>query len=150
MRPIIFPLFTVILFSCNNQEQKKADTPATATKTTATHTCYEGIFNKDSILLELHRSGDTISGQLQYDLFEKDRNTGTFHGLMKGDTLLAYYTFMSEGKESMRQVAFLHKDSSLYEGYGEMEEANGRMLFKKNAALNFPADRPLRKVTCKP
>lgn len=139
------------LAACNPSENKQDEAPVTDTRTTVTtHHCYEGIYNRDTIFLELHRNGDSASGQLQYSIFEKDRNNGTFRGLVKGDTLLAYYTFLSEGKESVRQVAFLQKDSSLYEGYGNVQEEHGRMVFKEGTVLNFPADRPLKKVACRP
>ena len=149
MRSLTILLISGFLFSCNSEEKKPTETAGTpAQKKEDTHACYEGIHGRDTLLLELHRDGETISGQLQYYIFEKDGNTGTLHGLEKGDTLLAYYTFRAEGRESIRQVAFLHKDSSLYEGYGEMAEENGRMVFKKDKPLNFPLERPLKKVNC--
>jgi hypothetical protein len=39
----------------------------------------------------------SVVGNLCYRFFEKDKNDGTVIGKLQGDTLIADYTFMSEG-----------------------------------------------------
>ena len=56
---------------------------------------------------------------------------------MKGDILVADYTFMSEGVQSVRQVAFRQQGNSFIEGYGEIVTDNKRSLFKNINGLNF-------------
>jgi len=56
----------------------------------------------DTIRLNLTQQGTDVSGPLAYLLTEKDSNTGTLSGQMRGDTLIADYTFQSEGEESVR------------------------------------------------
>ena len=51
-------------------------------------------------------------------LKEKDKNKGTIRGRITNGFLIADYTFMSEGTESVRQVAFKKQGSSFVEGYG--------------------------------
>ncbi len=67
---------------------------------------------------------------------------------MKGDTLLADYTFMSEGKQSVRQVVFLIKDTAAIEGYGDVEERNNKMVFKNISQIPFEKGQRLHKVPC--
>ena len=78
----------------------------------------------------------------------KDRNAGTLTGQMRGDTLLADYTFRSEGVESVRQVAFLTQDAGFVEGYGPVREQNGRMTFTNPNTLIFDTRRVLTKTNC--
>jgi hypothetical protein len=67
---------------------------------------------------------------------------------MHGDTLLADYTFQSEGTESVRQVAFLQQGDGFVEGYGDMEDQNGKMVFKNTGSLDFSSGTAFTKVPC--
>jgi hypothetical protein len=91
--------------------------------------CFAYINGKDSILLQVHTEGKTVDGQLTYQLYEKDQNDGAISGSWAGDTLRAEYQFMSEGIESVREVVFLKKGNQLVEGFGNVEERNGKMVF---------------------
>ena len=77
--------------------------------------CYAFTKNGDSILMQLNLNGQHANGTLDYNLKEKDRNKGTFNGTMKDDTLIADYTFSSEGMQSVRQVAFVRNQNDLVE-----------------------------------
>jgi hypothetical protein len=81
-------------------------------------------------------------------LYEKDSNKGKLEGKLYGDTLVADYKFMSEGIESVRQVAFLIKDSVAIEGYGDIEQKDGKTVFKNLKSLDFTHGLPLAKVDC--
>lgn len=104
--------------------------------------------SKDSVTLHLAITNDSIKGVMDYQLTGKDKNKGTLQGELRGDTIFADYTFMSEGKESVRQVAYLKKDNQLLEGYGDVEEKGGKMVFKNTGALNFGKGVVLQKVDC--
>ncbi len=56
---------------------------------------------------------------------------------MKGDTIIAEYIFNSEGRSSIREIVLLRKDGKLYEGYGDVEERKGKMVFKDRSKLLF-------------
>ena len=109
--------------------------------------CYAGTNGKDSFFMKMEVFPNVVTGKLDYDFAEKDRNNGEFDGVLKGDTLLADYTFRSEGISSTRQVAFLIRDSSVVEGYGPMEEKDGKMVFTGGSTLTFSGT-PLIKVPC--
>ena len=55
---------------------------------------------------------------------------------------------MSEGKLSARQVIFLLKDSTATEGYGDMEEKDGKMVFKNTNDITFGTGLVLKKAEC--
>ncbi|MCD0468988.1 hypothetical protein [Flavobacterium sp. JAS] len=109
-------------------------------------------FANDSSTIELSfnvNSHQEVNGKLSYKLYGKDKNEGTLIGNIKGDTLIADYTFMSEGISSVREVAFLQKDGTYIEGYGDITEANGKVTFKDKKKLKFEPKMILTKVDCK-
>ena len=55
---------------------------------------------------------------------------------------------MSEGILSTRQVIFLIKNNIAKEGYGKMEEKNGKMVFKDMKSVSFETGLALNKVEC--
>ena len=152
MKQIIYSLIAgIAITACNNStpEEKTTDATTTVKSETPTSQCYIGTSGKDSILLNLTGNGETVNGELSYLFSEKDRNTGTIEGVFHGDTLLADYSFMSEGTMSKRQVAFLKQDNKLLEGYGDMSEESGGTKFKSPASLSFGKGFNLEKTDCK-
>src|SRR4051812_12325347 len=100
---------SVMLMACQtNQPAQKVEEQSTTVPTA--QTCYTYTKNKDTASLSLISTGAIVTGELTYRLFEKDSNTGVLKGEMRGDTLVADYTFNAEGTQSTRQVAFLKKD----------------------------------------
>jgi hypothetical protein len=85
---------------------------------------------------------------LTYLFFEKDKNNGTLVGQMVGDTLRANYTFMSEGKESSRDIVFLRKGKIIIEAYGDVEDKEGKTVFKDPKKLFFDSATVLSEVDC--
>jgi hypothetical protein len=94
-------------------------------------------------------SHQEVNGNLTYNLVGKDKNEGTLIGNMKGDTLIADYTFMSEGVSSVREVAFLQKDGTFIEGYGDIVAANDKVTFKDKSKLKFDQKNTLTKINCR-
>ena len=81
-------------------------------------------------------------------LFEKDKNTGTIQGNMQDSLLVADYTFMSEGTTSVRQVAFKKTANGFVEGYGDVEDKDGKMIFKNVDSLTFNNTSVLTEIDC--
>lgn len=111
--------------------------------------CYSMTKNKDTATLSLKLSGDKATGTLTYNLFEKDKNTGSIEGIMMGDTLIANYTFMSEGVTSVREVAFLRKDNELMEGFGDVTSGTDTVKFQNPKAITFGKSLEFTKTDCK-
>jgi len=111
--------------------------------------CYQYIKNRDTATLTFTTIDNKLTGTLGYNLYEKDKNAGTIAGLVKGDTLIANYTFQSEGKTSVREVAFLKKGNQLAEGFGDVQEVNGASKFKDLSKLKFDGSMTFEKIDCK-
>ena len=108
--------------------------------------CYRMIIKNDTAVISLNTAGDSVSGSLSYNWFERDDNDGTFKGVIKNDSLVvADYTFQSEGVTSVRQVVFKIKDSVLLQGYGELQERNDTSFFRDVNLVIFDTKNPFRK-----
>lgn len=111
--------------------------------------CYTSRLNGNIVALSFNvNSHQEVNGKLSYNITGKDKNEGTIIGNMKGDTLIADYTFVSEGVSSIREVVFLQKDGALIEGYGEVVDANNKVTFKDKKKLKFDAKNTLTKSDC--
>ena len=154
MKRIIL-LFTVVagfLMSCQTKTTEQTIDSLAASPDSAAaskQSCYAYINDKDTVSLSFITAGNAIAGNLNYNLFEKDSNAGTIAGLIKGDTVIADYTFRSEGTTSYRQVVFLKKGDQLLEGYGPSEQADGKTKFTSLAKLKFGGSIVLSAIDCK-
>jgi len=145
---IIFPaLFSLMLSSCGNQAPLPENT-GEAQIPIEVKSCYRYTKGNDTITLQTTTIGDKITGELVYDWFEKDRNSGKISGIVKGDTLITDYTFMSEGMESVREEVFLRNGNDLLIGYGEAEEKGDRWAYKNYGQLKFD-EIQLTHILCK-
>lgn len=150
MKATYFFILLGLLASCDTQqkETKKQADPQTDTKANSRVNCYQYANQFDTVTLKLIRIGENITGTLVYQFKEKDSNKGTIQGSMKKDLLLADYTFMSEGIQSTRQVAFKLTGNTFIEGYGESLDENGTMKFKNIDSLNFSSSIKLQEIPC--
>ncbi|MEP6682543.1 MAG: hypothetical protein ABJA35_04750 [Parafilimonas sp.] len=136
----------ICFVACNNQTQETQENiePQTGNITN----CYRSIKNNDTISLITKDSAGMITGTLLYALSEKDKNTGTIQGNIKDNLLVANYTFMSEGTISVRQVAFKKTANGFIEGYGNVEDKDGKMIFKNTDSLTFNNTSLLTSIDC--
>lgn len=140
--------------ACQNRASQEragtgeADTTRLVATAPSARQCYAYETATDTVRLSFTRAGEAVTGELDYRLREKDSNTGTLTGTMRGDTLLAEYTFGSEGIESVREVAFLFRDGRVVEGYGPVAQREGKVVFRDRRSLSFTPGFVLRPVTC--
>jgi hypothetical protein len=148
MKRIVLILALSCIFISCKKEEKVLKVPVKVE--TVSQECYKGILKKDTVAMYLKLKGNQVTdGQLQYCLFEKDKNDGTLAGEIKGDTLFAVYTFQSEGKTSKREVAFLKKGQTYTEGFGEtIVDPDGNPIFKNPRQLKFDGNMILAKTNC--
>lgn len=147
---IVLAVFVALFISC--KEEVTPDVlEKTIGKVTISEKCYSGSINKDTILTSLTILGSHVAkGKLSYNFYEKDRNEGSFVGQLKGDTLIADYTFMSEGIVSVRQIAFLKIGETYIEGFGDViDDNNGKVQFKDVSRVKFEGKPVLSKADCK-
>jgi hypothetical protein len=143
---LVLLVLIVTFLACTDKRKTTESQSKTIVKNPAS--CYSYIKNNDEVLLELIIKDDTVSGNLLYKYADKDKNSGTITGEMHGDTLFANYTFMSEGLSSVREVVFLKIGNNWREGFGEVEEQNGKMVFVNSNNLKFDSKRLLIKISC--
>lgn len=126
---------------------QSVDSAKTVDLNNGTH-CFAYTKNRDTISMQLVLKDSLASGNLVYNLYEKDKNKGTFKGMIHNDTLLADYTFTSEGMRSVRQVAFLLKGNILLSGNGSMKEQQNKLVFSNKKDITFDASLTLEPVDC--
>ncbi len=152
MRNVLLTVFgAMCLFSCKGKEEGQLPAPMDnpELETVSDVTCYELVQNKDTVKMQLKTNGINVDGNLEYLLNEKDKNIGKFSGIMKGDTLIADYTFMSEGKNSVREEIFLKRGDFLVKGNGEIVEKGNKQCYADHGAVTFDSGMQLSRVDCK-
>lgn len=142
----IIALNLLFFASCN--QEKKQESTKTEVKTTQTETCYQHTKDSSTIKLNIIVKDNIASGNLIYDYYQKDKSQGTIKGEIKSDTLFAEYTFMSEGIESIREVVFLKTVNGWVEGYGEIDDKDGKVTFKNRNKITFDNNALLKQTDC--
>ena len=162
MKKLVSLVFIIATIACNSNKQKKQaavdsvvtdnansimqdSTTTTVIKDSAIHNkivmpgqqCFQSILQRDTITIKLNIKDNIVFGDLEYNMFEKDDNKGRFKGKLINNSFKADYIFRSEGKISTREVIFQLKDNTLIEGFGEMEEKHGKIVFKNPEQVNF-------------
>jgi hypothetical protein len=148
---ITFIFAITLLIGCINTENKQQNSDNERKQTIEEgESCY--VFNngQDSIKMSIEINNNKAKGDLNFNYYEKDSNTGTFSGTVNGDTLWANYTFTSEGIESSREVVFLKQQDSWIQGYGDVMEKNGGFVFINHNDIRFDNNFVLEKTDCKP
>lgn len=155
MRKIfILSLLAIGFISCkNNTEKKQGTTEKNEVVTDAVKGssllglgCYSYKDNNNTVFLEITDLENGVKGKLTYQFDGKDKNSGSFSGELVDNKLFATYTFLSEGVQSKREIAFLIKGNQLVEGYGELNE-NGTAFTDKNN-IEYTSTMPLSKTDC--
>jgi hypothetical protein len=150
---LLMTVLGTVLMSCNNKSKVNtviSVTPRVPPTETLGDKCFLSVVDKDTVAMELNINvNNEVNGKLRYSFYQKDKNEGTIIGNIKGDTLFADYTFVSEGVSSIREVAFLKKDAQYIEGYGVTMESNGKMVFIQKNALKFDSKTIFNEIDCK-
>lgn len=155
----LLALLPLAFSSCNSDQKTKGnttdDTVSTAQQPAALNAvptlengCYVYEKNGDYIAFKPTVDGDKVTGPLVYALAEKDKNTGTFTGQIKGDQVIGIYTFNSEGSESIREMVFQIQGKRLLEGFGEINSVGNKVTYKDLKTLSFNEQMPLEKGEC--
>ena len=159
MRRFFF-LIAVVIASCNTGTTTKdnmQDLASDTTKNTSTKDntkfdfltgCYQNVLNGDTAFLKLNVHEFIVHGTLNYKHALKDSNEGTFSGVIRGEIIVIHYNFQSEGKTSMREIAFKIKGDQLVEGFGDILMKGDSAVFENVASLNFQDAQTFSKIAC--
>lgn len=139
-------ILLTLLYSCRNASQESTSGKS-KTKSDVLN-CYKYLDNKDTIILKTIKVNGFITGTLVYKLYEKGANKGTIQGKMQGNILIADYSLISESAQSVRQIAFKKVGNDYIEGHGEMENHDGKSIFKNTDSLKYDQSIILKTFNC--
>ena len=161
MKWILWCIAIVAVFSCTNEtagESSSIDTAGAHAGASNTGTlstialrdgCYEMVMKRDTATLQISLQDSLVTGSLDYRWHEKDHNTGTIKGYLRDSLIVADYTFESEGMTSVREVIFKLEGDTLLQGFGNLKEENGKIIFTDRNTLQFTNANPFFRVKCR-
>jgi hypothetical protein len=83
-----------------------------------------------------------------YRLKEKDQNTGIYEGVMQGSLITGFYTYFSEGQESVREEIFLWRKDTLIPRIGPVIQRNDSVFFQDEKVLQWNNKMVFRRKAC--
>lgn len=125
-----------------------ASTPASAI-VAAGPQCFTRISGKDTSYLQFETDNEVINGQLEYRIFEKDKNQGAITGTINNNIIEAEYRFMSEGQTSVRPVVFKLENNQVLEAIPSSFDKQGVPVFEKDLTKLKYEETPFVKGDCK-
>lgn len=100
--------------------------------------CYVFRLSKDIYVLNIDQEdANGVTGKLTFNNYEKDSSAGTFNGSYKDGILSGYYTFTSEGLNSVAQMIFKKTDQGFIRGIGEMRAEGDSAVFEDVNTVTF-------------
>lgn len=160
MKKLVFIGFlSLVIISCEKKESTKNEPIISDSITTenvqqpidtlgSKSFCFMKIIGKDTVAASFDDNLGTITGKLAYKNNEKDSSTGNISGFKSGDTLKMSYEFASEGTTSKRDIFFLQKNNSLYEGIGELKDNGGQMVYTDEKKISYPENQKFEQADC--
>ncbi len=151
-----YGLFVIIgvlaFFSCRNATQQEA---AAQTNTIQADTgnvamvmtdslCFlltEGLTRKDSTVVQLAVTGDTVRGLMIYMPYEKDSRRGNLSGIKDGKQINAQWIYMQEGTIDSINVSFRLEEDVLKQQQSTLDRNTGKEYFPNNAEYDKYYDR---------
>ena len=157
MKNCILILSVLFLFACNSTP--KEDAQATVNNDTLSDVtmkssapdldgCYFSYHDQDSSSLNITVKNGDVTGTLNYNIFQKDKNSGTISGKYMDSLIVGNYTFNSEGVSSVREVVFKVANGELIEGYGDIKMSGNIVKFKDISQLKYLDKSPFIKKEC--
>ena len=110
--------------------------------------CFMQVLQRDTFAASLKQNGNDITGRMSFDNYEKDGSTGTVNGKLQADVLKLFYSFASEGMNSVMEVYFKYSDGKLVRGTGDMDNKADTAYFTNPATVKYDGS-TLQKLPCK-
>lgn len=139
---VLFILISGCFWNCNSAADNNQKESVEATQSgmpnqlvlSKTETCFlftEGMENQDSTFVTLQISGDSVTGVMHWQPWQKDGAYGTIAATKSGDVIRGMYDYMIEGSEQKEEVMFKMTDGVLYKASGELTEELGKEVVLK-------------------
>jgi len=164
MKWVFIFLLELFIFSCNsnntstvekNDESLPADHPkkdsgvdASNDRVNNLNGCYWKVLQRDTFVLHLEQSGKGLTGRLTFNNFEKDKSSGNVNGKIEGDIVKLWYSFQSEGMQSVMEVYFKKQGDHLVRGFGPVEVSGDSAYFKNPRDIDYKNDQTFTRIDC--
>ena len=163
MKWVFIFLLPIFIFSCNanssSDEAKNESSPDNhKSKDTSVAVsndgdnnlsgCYWKVLQRDTFVLHLAASGNDLSGKLTFNNFEKDKSSGIVRGKIEGDILKLWYSFQSEGMQSLMEVYFKKQGDHLIRGLGPVTVKGDSAYFSSDRDVDYNSDQTFTRVDC--
>jgi hypothetical protein len=147
----------LIVLSCNSPNQDSSGVQTNDSRTitqadtvtSAREVCYWKIMQRDTFAVHLLVNGNSISGKMNFDNFEKDASSGPVHGSNVNGIYYLWYDFQSEGMKSVMEIHFKEEGNSLIRGVGPMEVKGDSSYFPDAKAVKFNDADAFKIVDCR-
>ena len=153
----------ILIAGCKNENKEEIEIPQETTETVPESApqeklCFlkvtegkadydENKIIRDSIVFQLKRKGDSISGIFNWLPYEKDKKISTFKGTISGKTGNAIADYQAEGMKYKEELVFTLGEDQVSVMYGEMVQGDdGIWKYKNKEASSIQT---LSKVDCK-
>lgn len=159
MQKLLIALILVAAFSCKSYTGKTTTEDSAVTVNTNQQTeraaekpadiggCYMQVLKRDTFAAILQQHDNIITGKLSFDNYEKDGSSGTVSGKLDGDIMKLFYSFASEGMNTVMEVYFKLNDGKLLRGTGEMANKGDTAYFTNPAAIKYDGT-VMQKLSC--
>ena len=134
--------------SISNENTVEVDESKLPQKVETSFACYMKIVKRDTMVLHLRQIGDSVSGKMNFDNYEKDSSSGEVKGVVDGDIIKLWYSFQSEGTHSIAELFFKKENGSLIRGIGDVNSKADTSYFTDHSAITYPVDQSFNKVDC--
>ena len=164
MKWVFIFLFGIFIFSCNsnstshetkndeslpgNQKEKDSSVTGSNDRFNSLSGCYWKVLQRDTFVLHLGESGDDLTGKLTFNNFQKDKSSGNVRGKIEGDIVKLWYSFQSEGMQSVMEVYFKKQGDHLVRGFGPVTVKGDTAYFNSDKDVDYKSDQAFTKVDC--
>ena len=154
MKKLAVVLMSGIVFgACQKKEETTVTEETTVEETApeaqpvASKECYLKVMGKDSMMFEMERSGDNVTGVFNWVPAEKDKKMSTYTGTLKGSQGTAIAEASAEGMTNKEELHFTVNETTVAVKMGNMVEGKDGVWTYDPA--NPASEQVLTKVDCK-
>ena len=149
-------LFIALIVSCKKSPgfsaefDTKGDSVVVKTNVFSDKQCFQSAINKDTTSVTLTFEGDSISGTMDVNPYQKDRANGTLLGKKEANgELNLVYSYMIEGNNQTETKVMKIENNLLLIKHGALtdEKNDGNLKYKNAAEAKYSETIP--KIDCK-
>ena len=103
---------------------------------------------RDTLVAKFIQNGNSITGRLSFDNYQKDGSTGIIQGNLEGDIIKLWYSFQSEGMNSVMEVWYKKQGNALIRAIGPVDVKGDTSYFTNKSAITFDGAQKLEITDC--